>query len=388
MSVYFGSRTTNINVNQLKSIFAIVYLAVIGPCMFILQPGYIQGLVEYSGFTEESAGLIASAEMFGLAAMAICINFIMFMNWRLLCVIFLVISAIGNLVSANIQDANTLMIARFITGLGSGGLIAITFTMMGLTERSDRNMGFIIKFVLIYGALGLWVMPTAFQTFGVEGLLIFFGVFCASGLLFIPFLPCSHQLHESHSINAKSYSWSTKVIALAGILAYNLAIGIVWVYMFLVGIEANISEQTVANALTISQFLGILGALFAVIYEIRFGRILPLMIGIFGGAIGIAMLLNTPSVVMYTLGVCLFNLLWNLSMPYLLALLADYDAKGTIVTIGVALQMLGYAAGPAIAASLLGVGGYDFINTIAIGLFALSAFLLIPGLRLQSQASS
>jgi MFS family permease len=353
--------------------------------MFILQPGYVQGLVEYSGFSEETAGLIASAEMFGLAAMAIGVNFIMFINWRLLCFAFLVVSAVGNLVSVNLESANALMIARFITGLGSGGLIAITFTMMGLTERSDRNMGFIIKFVLIYGALGLWVMPTVFQAFGVEGMLIFFGIFCASGLLFIPFLPCSHQLEEHHLEASTSYSWSTKIVALAGILAYNLAIGIVWVYMFLVGVEAGLGEQSVANALTVSQVLGIFGALFAVIYEVRFGRIFPLMLGILGGALGIAMLLNTPSAILYTAGVCIFNLLWNLSMPYLLALLADYDAKGRIVTIGVALQMLGYAAGPAIAASLLGVGGYDFINMIAIGLFALSAILLVPGLRLQTR---
>ena len=42
---------------------------------------------------------------------------------------------------------------------GSGGIISLTFTMMGLTERSDRNFGYIVVWVLTYGAFGLLLMP-------------------------------------------------------------------------------------------------------------------------------------------------------------------------------------------------------------------------------------
>lgn len=386
MSGYLGSRDTKIDLNTTSSIVAIVVLAVIGPCMFILQPAYVQGLVEYMGFSEEQAGLIASAEMFGLAAMAVAVNFILGrVNWRLLCVAFLGISAVGNFLSFGVSDASSLMALRFLTGLGSGGLITITFTMMGLTERSERNMGWIITGVLTYGAIGLWLMPTALHWVGVEGVLVFFGLFCVSGLFFVRSLPCSHQSTEEAVEAGVEFPWSTKVVALVGVLAYNLAIGIVWVYLFLVGTDAGIGEQTVANALTISQFMGIAGAMVAVIFEVRFGRMLPLIVGIIGGSLGIALLLGTPTLLLYTAGVCLFNFLWNLTMPYLLAALAAYDSRGRIVTMGVALQMLGYALGPAVAASLLGVGGYDLINSIAIGLFIMSAILLAPGLRAQAR---
>jgi len=386
LTSYLGSRTALIDVNTPKSIAAVVVLAVIGPCMFILQPAYVQGLVEYMQFSEAQAGLIASAEMFGLATMAIAINFIMgHFNWRLLSISFLAIAALGNFLSLGLSDAKALMAMRYFTGLGSGGLIAITFTMMGLTERAERNMGYIVAAVLTYGALGLLVMPSAFHLVGVEGVLAFFGLFCVSGFYFIGNLPCSHQRHDCELDVGPEYPWSTKLVALAGVLAYNLAIGIVWVYMFLVGVEAGIGEQTVANALTVSQFLGIAGAMAAVIFEVRFGRLLPLMVGILGGAFGIGLLLNTPSLVLYTAGVCCFNFLWNVTMPYLMATLAAYDARGQVVAIGVALQMLGYAVGPAVAATLLGVGGYDLINSIAIGLFVAAAILFVPGLRRQER---
>ena len=56
------------DVNSRRTIIAIVFLAVVGPCVFILQPGFVQGLVAYLSFSEQQAGLIAPAEMFGLAA--------------------------------------------------------------------------------------------------------------------------------------------------------------------------------------------------------------------------------------------------------------------------------------------------------------------------------
>ena len=386
MSNYLGSRTTVIDCNAHKSIIAIIALAVIGPCMFILQPAYVQGLVEYMNFSEEQGGLITSVEMFGIAATAIGVNFVLnHINWRTLTVACLTISTICNFLSVGVDDAGSLMILRFLVGLGSGGLISITFTMMGLTERADRNLGLIVSCVLTYGAFGLLVMPTVYHLVGVEGLLVFFGVFNASGFLFVANLPCSNQAPVEAIRTGLSYPWSTRLVALAGVLAYNIAIGIVWVYMFLVGLEAGIGEQSVANALTVSQFLGIAGAMIAVIFEVRFGRLLPLMVGILGGALGIGMILGTPGILMYSLGICIFNFLWNVTVPYMLAAMAGFDASGQMVTISVALQMLGYAVGPALAASLLGVGGYLFINSIAIGLFVLAAIMLIPGLRAQSR---
>ncbi len=64
-----------------------VLLSVIGPCVFILQPGYIQGLVQYLGFDEIQAGYIASTEMFGVAASTIAMVLIASkFNWRILVV--------------------------------------------------------------------------------------------------------------------------------------------------------------------------------------------------------------------------------------------------------------------------------------------------------------
>ena len=378
------------DVNSRQTIIAIVFLAVVGPCVFILQPGFVQGLVAYLGFSEQQAGLIASAEMFGLAATTVLLSFISsrvawqkFMTW---CI---VVSAIGNLASIAQTSFETLAAIRFATGLGSGGIISLTFTMMGLTERSDRNFGYIIVWVLTYGALGLLVMPSVFATIGMDGILVFFAAFSAAGYLFVRHLP-----HSGESVALKEsradFSVAVKRVSLLAILLYNIAIGIVWAYLFLVGLDGGMAEQSVANALTTSQFLGIAGAFLAVVLEVRLGRLLPLAIGIIGGAASIYLLVGDGDISAnrYWIGVCGFNFLWNLSMPYMLATLADFDRRGRMVVHGVSMQFIGYAVGPFIAAQLLGIGGYDSIHSTAAVLFVIAALFLLPGVLAQRAGSA
>ncbi len=379
-----GDGQQHVDVNSRRSIIAIVYLAVVGPCVFILQPGFVQGLVENLGLTEQQAGFIASAEMFGLATTTVLLSFISSkITWRKFVAICIVVCVLGNLASLGQTDFNTLAGIRYVTGLGSGGIISLTFTMMGLTERSDRNFGYIIVWVLTYGAFGLLLMPMAYTTVGMNGLLVFFAAFCAVGLTCVRHLPDSGE-HVATGENTRTFSLPIKGSMLAAILSYNIAIGIVWAYLFLVGLEAGMAEQAVANALTVSQFLGIAGAFLAVLFEVRLGRLLPLAIGVIGGAASVLYLVGDIGAAEFWIGVCGFNFLWNLSMPYLLATLADFDIRGRMVVHGVSMQFIGYAVGPAIAAQLLGFG-YGVINTTAAILFVAAALLLLPGVMAQRE---
>ena len=374
-----GDRDQTLDVNSRRSIIAILYLAVVGPCVFILQPGFVQGLVEYLGLSEQNAGYVASAEMFGIAATTVLLSFISErISWRNCLVISSALCAVGNFASVGQNDPQVLAAVRFVTGVGSGGLISLTFTMAGLTDRTDRNFGLIITWVLIYGALGLLVMPTAYHVVGMNGVLTFFGLFCASSLFFIRHMPDSGHAHADVA-KQRDYPALVRRSALVAILIYNAAIGIVWAYLFLVGIEANMGEQEVANALTVSQFLGIAGAFLVVMFEKRFGRVWPLVISIVGIAAFIYVLVGELEASGFWTAVCGFNFLWNLSMPYLLATLADFDHRGRTVVHGVSMQMVGLAIGPFVAAQLLAGGGYNMVNTVGALLFVVAAIVILPG---------
>ncbi|MEM7277688.1 MAG: hypothetical protein AAF385_06135, partial [Pseudomonadota bacterium] len=76
--------------------------------------------------------------------------------------------------------------------------------------------------------------------------------------------------------------------------------------------------------------------------------------------------------------VSIYNFAWNLTHPYLLAAMASFDRKGKVVVYAVAMQMLGLAFGPAVAAYFLEDGDLSHVNQIAAVLFVGSWLLILP----------
>ena len=82
MSSIAAARRT-VDVNASRSIVSAILLGVVGPEVFIVQPGFVQGMVQYLGFDDRAAGYVASAEMFGIAATTVVLTFLApRLNWR------------------------------------------------------------------------------------------------------------------------------------------------------------------------------------------------------------------------------------------------------------------------------------------------------------------
>jgi len=383
LKTLLGGDQDSVDINTGKSIFAILWIAFIGTHVFIVQPGFVQGLIEYVGFSEELAGLLATWEGWGIAVGTVLVILVANkFSWRLLTLVFIIMCVVGNALSIGQADFGILRFLRFLTGVGAGGMIAITFIMAGLTARADRNFALIIVLVLSYGTIVMWGMPSAYQSIGMNGMLIFFCLFCLSGLLFLRHLPDSGEAHadlEGHYDFAQWLRYAT----LAAILVFNIGIGIVWVFLFPVGLETGMSEQGVANVIMISQLFGIAGALFVVFNEVRFGRLVPLMVGMAAIAFAIYLTIGDTTQRDFWLAVCGFNLLWNVIMPYTLSTAGEFDARGKTVSYAVALQMIGLAIGPYVATRLLSSGGFDAGSMAAIVAFLVAALLILPGVLAQ-----
>lgn len=372
-----------LDVNSLKSRVSMIYLTIVGVCVFIIQPGIVQGFVSELGLTPEQAGYVASAELWGLAITTVLLTyFANRINWRTITIIGLVIAVVGNLASTITSDAQAFTIIRAITGLGLGAMISLPFAMIGMTEKTDFNFGLALIFILAYGAAGLFLIPWALGSIGLNGIFVFVAIFCAIGLLLIPNLPTGdHRDSASTQRTTSGELIPQKLLALAGVFAFNLGIGAVWAYLFLVGINANLTEQAVANVLTISQLLGMLGAFVVVMLSTKISRETPFVLAIVLCAIGIGFLLLGVDFLIYSLAVYIFNFAWNMFVPYVMATLAAFADNSKTVIRGSSMQMLGIATGPYIAAKIVGGGGsYYIVNLFGVLMFLLSLFLLLPAI--------
>lgn len=384
-----GDMGAVVDPNDFKSLAAAIFMGVVGPEVFIVQPGFVQGLVELLELTDKQAGYIASGEMWGLAITTVVMTFASHMvNWRHVFAVSLLIIIAGNIMSTTTTDFESFLTLRILTGLGAGGIVSLSFAAIGLTDNPDRNFGYLIMWVLIYGAIGLLAMPTAYTLVGMTGVLWFFAMFAACALPVVRFLPISGETQAQVKDDAINLPAGLKVMALVAMLSYFLAQGAVWSYLFLIGISAGVSEQNVANGLTISQFLGIAGALTAAMLGNRIGRLAPLTVGILVGAASLLFIISEFDFLVYALAVGVYNYAWNLVHPFLLASMASFDRGGRVVIYAVAMQMIGLATGPYLAATIISEGVYVNVNSLGIALFLLSLLLILPPVFIQTRRAA
>src|SRR4029453_9197470 len=249
----------------------------------------------------------------------------------------------------------------------------------------DRNFGYLIMWVLTYGALALLAMPTAFRFAGLTGVLWFFALFPLVTLPWLKYFPASGENVVQVEQDAIDLPAPAKGLALTAMFAYFLAQGVVWAYLSLIGIAGGLTEQQVANGLAVSQFAGIAGALGAALTAGRYGRTLPLTLGILVGAATLYFLVGRFSAMLYLVAVTIYNLAWNFTHPYLLGAMASFDRRGRVVVYAVAMQMLGLAFGPSLAAGVIEEGMYANVNWLGGALFIASAMLILPPVFAQAQ---
>ena len=220
----------------------------------------------------------------------------------------------------------------------------------------------------------------------MDGVLWFFALFPLAAIPFIRHLPVTGENVSQIESDAVELGDSMKTMALAAMLSYFVAQGVVWAYLFLIGIDGGLGEQEVANGLMMSQFAGIAGALLAAMLGSRFGRSIPLTLGIVGGVLCLYFLVGELSFLVFALAVGVYNFAWNFVHPFLLAAMASFDRRGRVVVYAVAMQMLGLVIGPFLAASVVSEGSFYNVNRLGAALFILSAILILPPVLSQVRA--
>ena len=374
-----SAKELNLSVDSLRSLFAVLLIHTIGPQTVVILPGVVQGYVAELGYSEETAGYLASAETWGMFAATLAMTWLVSnVGWRRLMVVGLALMIVANLVSPVLNSVEVLASARFVAGAGGGIVVALSYAMIGQTMKSDRNFGWALFFVLLYGAIVFPLIPPAFERFGMSGLFLFFGGFAAIGLPFVLWLPRKAIESKVSQASGRDIRPLLKLAAVMTMLIYFIGQIAVWSYFFRIGIGYGLSEQTVGNALSISQFFGLAGAFSVVLLARVVRREWALVVGLVGSVIAIACLFGQLGVVSYILVSGVYQFVWNMTHPYLLGALASFDSSGRMIVYGTAMQFLGLAMGPALAAFVITGDSFGNVLWLGIVLVLLCLFTILP----------
>lgn len=354
-----------------------------------IQPAYVDTLAQHGRLGAERAGYVLSCEMTAFAATTIAMAFLVQrLPWRRTIWFALLVIAAGNIFSLLIKDFQSLLIVRIVVGGASGLIVPLAFATVGKLASPERAFGLMIGILLIYAALFLGFMPVLTSIGGVIGLFGAMLFTCILAGLCMRWLPYDAEPEGPRTRDRFHWPADGHRLALVGMLLFFAHLTSFWSFASVIAQDSKVSEGSIALALAASQISGIFGTVLPTVWGARIPIIRALSLAVLGCAASVGILLVQADASTFLLAVLLFHFGWNLGHTYLLALFARLDHTSNLIVMATAMQKIGIAVGPAIAAATYGAmgGNWVLIASLCLGLGAMAS--LAPLARSRSGTAS
>jgi predicted MFS family arabinose efflux permease len=372
--------------NQLgaRALIAAIVLGTMGALTIMIVPGFVMLVGAQSALDDRQLGFVAAWDINATAlAIGVATFLIARMDWRHLALAGVGLMVLGQLWTGASHEYTSIVAARICAGLGEGLAIAVSFAALGCAPNPDRAFGIYLVVGLAVSAALLASLPVLQAAFGSPWVFTGIGVVTLTSAVLLMWLPSCNPAAAAWQEGGKAFSMRLAVSGLVGVFLYFIAQGAMWSYFERIGAASGVDPVIIGQAMGLSSFAGVGGALLAASICTSFGRILPLSVS------GAASLLSywllrghvTPSALIAS-GI-LLNFAWNLAQPLLSGLCANADVRGRVVVAMGCIQTVGFGVGPALAALML--RGQDFSPAIWMSMTVLVISLIIVILGLKSE---
>ncbi len=355
----------------------LAFLASAGLFYVNIMPTIVSGVIDALGFTNQQAGNVASANMYGAAAGALFIVFLIKrLNWQLAATLFLCGLILVDLLSISITDPTTLLIVRFLHGFIGGMLVGTGFSLIARTTQPDRTFGVLLFVQFGFGGLGIMFIPGLVPEFGTQVLFYSLVAFSAATFMMLPFLP-EYAVKKEKVIEIKvsgtGIQMRPMILTLATIFLFQAANMGLFAFIIGLGEYYALDMSFISTTLGIANWLGLAGAGLVIVIGSRFGYLKSVLAGITLTALAIWALLYSNVPWIWIASNCMIGITWGFTISYLLGLASRFDATGQMAAMGGFASKMGLASGPVVTAMLLGEDNYKLIIIVAAVVMAISA---------------
>lgn len=359
-----------------------IVTGVMGNSVIYLIPLLVGSMVTDRGFSEQQAGLLASADLAGYAIATFFTAIVLHrFNWRKMAYAALAVMIVANIGATFVYGFGAFAAIRFFSGIGCGVLAAIATVSLGHTEKPDKSYGLLFAASLLFGTAALWGLPVLLETSGLNGAYILIACLALLIGFVVRHLPEDFAPRAAVASDAKEYHWILVGAVLVAITLFWAEQNALYAYMERIGNASGLTGQYIGFALGAANLTGFVGAALVASIGSRFGRALPIVVSTVVQLACLWSLSGHLSPTAYLVAIGLISLAWNVVNPYQLGVLAMVDPGGRALAMSATVVGVGLAAGPAMAAVVVGSGGYDGILWLASALAVLSVVLIIPALR-------
>lgn len=360
------------------------FLATAGFFYVNIMAALISGLIDALNFDATDAGLVASCNVYGAAAGALLVVFVVTrVSWRRAATLLLLGLMTLDFASIFLRDAQALMVLRFCHGLLGGALVGLTYSLIARMEAPDRTFGVLLIVQFGLAGLAIWFLPPLVPKFGTTVLFCVLIAFSLVALVMMQFLgeyPARDEVARPPSTRRVGKALALTLLTVFLFQAANMGLA---AYAIEIGRSAGLGTEEASAALGVGTWLGIVGGAIVVVLPARFGRIWPLMIGILLTAAGSWALRWSGSLAVYFVANAVVAITWALCIAYLLGMCAQLKVDGRVAVLGGFVSKMGLASGPAACALAHEYVGYPVLIDVSAVLIVLSGLLcFVPALAL------
>ena len=370
----------------------LAFLSTAGIFYVNILPALVDGLITALGFSNQQAGSVASANLYGAALGALLIVFLIKkLNWQLAAVLFLAGLISIDFASMYVTEPGTMMVLRFADGFIGGMLVGIGFSVIARTKGPDRTFGVLLFVQFGLGGLGVMMLPGLVDQFGTKVLFLTLIAFSTVTLLMLPFLPdyqVDHLMVEKRRLKHGKIQVLPLVLTLLAIFLFQASNNALYAYIIGLGEFYGQQGAMITTTLGVAAWLGLVGAGLVVIISDRFGYLKTLMVGLFFTLIGTWAFLHSDVSWIWITANCLIGITWAYTISYLLGLASRFDITGQMAAMGGFASKMGLASGPALAAMMLGENNYALVTWAAVVGLVLCSLVVIYPARMQDRAGS
>ena len=357
----------NTNIHQESTLAAVMYAILATAGLFYVNLGgaFLSAFVDGLGVGRDEAGLIVSANKYGAAAGALIATFLVKnIPWRKTTAILLVLMMLVDIISSQITSAENLIAIRFLHGTIGGVSVGIGLSVIARTLNPDKIFGMLLVVQYSFGSLGIWTVPRLVESFGHMAVFGVLMLFSAMTLLILPFIPNVREAKSTNNPFKINFSFLL-VLALIALFLFQASNMGVADYAFELGKDIGLVNTEISNLLTVANIISISGGLFVYVIGTKYGRTIPLFIGVSISAIFTYLLHYSENITMYFIANTVTGIAWAFVIPYILGLCASFDSHGQMAALAGFVSKVGLATGPLVGSMFILNYGFELILNIA-----------------------
>lgn len=375
-----GRRFPTLAPNSELARVLLAFLATAGLFYVNIMPALIDGLIEGLGFSNQQAGFVGSANVYGAALGALSAVFLVKrLPWRSTSVLLLLGLIATDLLSIVLTQPTTMIGVRFMHGCIGGALVGVGFAVISRTTEADRTFGYLLTVQFGLGGLGLMYLPGLVPEYGTAMLFVSLIAFSVVTLLMLPFLDDYPPAAAPPPVTDGSGGINFTLLGLALGALFLFQAANMGIYAYIIGMAKayGLGAEFISHTLGIAAWIAIAGSVLVILMSTRFGRLWPLVIAI-GLTVGGTWILRYSELpAMFWIANVGVGITWAFVISYLLGMCSEFDTSGQMAALGGFASKMGLASGPMVAALVLGDDKYALLINIAVVALVLSLVLVV-----------